>query len=354
MTLIVPYPSIFMKSPFLHLVPALFLWIAGSAFAQQAPIAEKTWPRSITLDEAPKVEVVKEDLAARVFVYRSPHYEFTCDSRLRGDVVQEFGRLFEATYLINCKLPLDIRPAPEPLRTIFHAHLFTRFEDYMRAGGMQGSAGVYINSKKTLMVPLRSLGVKMSGSGNTVLLEKNSDDDNETLIHEITHQMMNQWLGCLRIWHVEGSADYMSLLDYNRFGRFDLSNMNRQLKSYLQKMNPEGGGRSFGMVDLEELMNMEHERWAIALAQSGAVSAANYGSAALLTYYYYHLDGAGDAANMTAFMRGVENANSYEEEDALVKKHLMRNRTYAQLAEDVKTAFRKEGISITFLSAVKN
>lgn len=348
------HPSIFMKPAFLHLVPALFLWMAGSAVAQQAPVAEKTWPRAITLDEAPKVEVLKEDIAAKVFIYRSPHYEFTCDTRLRGDVVQEFGRLFEATYVMNCKLPLDIKPAPEPLRTIFHARLFTKFEDYRRESGMSGSAGVYISSKKTLMVPLRSLGVKMSGSGNTVLLEKNSDDDNATLIHEITHQMMNQWLGCLRMWHIEGSAEYMEILDYNRFGRFDLTNMNRQLKGYLQKMNPEGGGRSFVMIDLEELMNMESERWATALAQSRVVSAANYGSAALLTYYYYHLDGAGDAANMIAFMRGVETANSSEEEEALVKKHLMRNRTYAQFAEDVKTAFRKEGISITFLPAGKS
>lgn len=336
---------------------ALLVWIflmgmAGPAFSQQAPVAEKTWPQGTTLADAPEVQVVREDFKAGEFIYRSPHYEFFCDSKLGGDVVKEFGRLFEATYILNCKLPLDIRPVPEPECSIFHARLFTTYEDYVSAGGIPGSAGVYINGKKTLMVPLRSLGVRMSG--NRVFLESNSEDDNATLIHEITHQMMNQWLGCLRIWHIEGSAEYVELLDYNRFGRFNLTSMNRQLKSYLQKMNPEGGGKSFAMVDLELLMNMENEQWIAAMSRLRGSTAANYGSAALLVYYFYHLDGTGNAANMIAFMRAVEAATSYEEEEALVKKHLLRDRTYAQLAAEVKSAFRKEGIDITYATAGKN
>lgn len=307
----------------------------------------------VTLTDAPQVEVLKEDLASRTFVYRSPHYVFICDSRLRGDVVKEFGRLFEATYLINCKLPLDLRPVPESSKTSFHALLFTNYADYLKAGGIAGSAGVYVNSKNALMVPLASLGVKLSGSGQTVLIDKNSDDDNATLIHEITHQMMNQWLGSMRTWQIEGSAEYIRMLDYNRFGRFTLTNLNKQLKLYVQKLNPDGGGRAFVMIDLEELMTMENEQWTAALASVRGAATINYGSAALLTYYFYHLDGAGDSANMIAFLRGLENAKSYEEEDVLVKKHLLRNRTYARLAEDVKSAFRKEGIDINYLQSAR-
>lgn len=308
----------------------------------------------VTLVDAPHVEVVKEDLASKTYIYRSPHYVFICDSRLRGDVVKEFGRLFEATYLINCKLPLDLRPVPESSKVSFQALLFTNYADYLKEGGIAGSAGVYINKKNTLMVPLVSLGVKLSGSGQTVLMDKNSDDDNATLIHEITHQMMNQWLGSMRTWQIEGSAEYIRMLDYNRFGRFTLTNLSKQLKLYVQKMNPEGGGRAFAMIDLEELMTMENEQWTTALSGAKAAAAINYGSAALLTYYFYHMDGAGDAANMIAFLRGLENAKSYEEEAELVEKHLLRNRTYAQLAENVKSAFRKEGLEITFHPSGKN
>src|SRR5687768_14029690 len=95
---------------FVFLVWTLFTGMAGFLFSEQAPVADRVWPQMVTLTDAPHVEVLKEDLASKTFIYRSPHYEFICDSRLRGDVVKEFGRLFEATYLINCKLPLDFRP----------------------------------------------------------------------------------------------------------------------------------------------------------------------------------------------------------------------------------------------------
>ncbi|MEY4483532.1 MAG: hypothetical protein RL693_984 [Verrucomicrobiota bacterium] len=326
--------------------------MSGFAFSQNGPAAERTWPQSVTLDDAPTVQVVKEDFSTREFIYRSPHYEFACDSKLRGDVVREFGRLFEATFVMNCKLPLDIRPEPEEGGTLFHARLFTTYEDYLRAGGMPGSAGVYISSKKELMVPLQSLGVRLAG--NRVYLENNSDDDNATLIHEITHQMMNQWLGSMRIWQIEGSAEYSRILDYNRFGRFNLNNPGKQLKLYVKKRNPDGGGKTFVMANLETLMTMDNEQWAAALMSVRGIASINYGSAALLTYYFYHLDGSGNAADMIGFMRGLESAQSYEEEEVLVKKHLLRNRTYAQLAEDVKSAFRKEGIDISYLGTETN
>jgi hypothetical protein len=315
------------------------------------PAASTAWPRTVSLEDRPEVTVVKEDAATKEFIYRSPHYEFQCDSKLGANVVREFGRIFESTWLLNCMLPLDLKPTPEKLREIFLARLFTNKDDYMTEGGVVGSAGVYMSGKKALMVPLSSLGVKMVGS--RVSLENNNDDDNATLIHEITHQMMNHWLGVLPTWYIEGSAEYVEMLDYNRNGRFSLAGLNRQLRGYAQKMNWDGGGKSYTMIDLEELMTIDGRRWAAALGKGGAAH-QNYGSAGLLTYYFYHLDGTGDAANMIAYLREVQNAKSPAEEQAAVKKHLMRERTYALLAEDVKKALRKEGIDLSFFPPGKN
>jgi hypothetical protein len=313
--------------------------------------ASKTWPRSFSLPDRPEVVVVKEDAEKNEYIYRSPHYEFQCDSKLGSNVVREFGRIFESTWMLNCMLPLDLKPQPEKLREIFLARLFTNKSDYMEAGGIEGSAGVYMTSKKALMVPLSSLGVKMVGS--RVSLENNSDDDMATLIHEITHQMMNHWMGRLPTWFVEGSAEYVEMLEYKRNGGFSLIGLNRQLQGYAKRMNYSGGGKSFTMIDLEELMNIDFARWAAALGKDGAAT-ENYGSAGLLTYYFYHLDGNGDAANIIAYLREIENVKSNEEEQAAVKKHLMRERTYAQLGEDVKKALRKEGIDISFFPPGKN
>jgi len=316
-----------------------------------AHVASTTWPRTVSLEDRPEVTVVKEDTETKEFIYRSPHYEFQCDSKLGSNVVREFGRMFEATWLINCLLPLDLKPQPEKLRETFLARLFTNKSDYLKEGGIEGSAGVYFTGKKALMVPLSSLGVKMVGS--RVSLENNSGDDNATLIHEITHQMMNHWLGRLPTWYTEGSAEYVEMLEYKRNGGFSLLGLSRQLQDYARRMNRSGGGKSFTMIDLEELMTIKFDRWAAALAKDGSAT-ENYGSAGLLTYYFYHLDGRGDAANIIAYLREVQNAKGAEEEQAAVKKHLMRERTYAQLAEDVKKALRKEGLDISFFPPGKN
>lgn len=315
------------------------------------PAAMTTWPRSISLEDKPEVVVVREDAAKNEYVYRSPHYEFVCDSKLGANVVREFGRIFESTWLINCLFPLDLRPEPEKLREIFLARLFTNKSDYMTEGGIEGSAGVYMSGKKALMVPLSSLGVRMVGS--RVTLENNADDDNATLIHEITHQMMNHWLGVLPTWYIEGSAEYVEMLEYKRNGGFSLIGLDRQMKTYAKRMS-QGGGKTFNMVDLEELMNLDGRRWAAALGGGPGSATANYGSAGLLTYYFYHLDGKGDAANLIAFLRQTKEAKSPEEEQAAVKTHLMRERSYAQLAEDVKKMFRKEGIDIEYYPPGRN
>ncbi|MBL9180108.1 MAG: hypothetical protein JNM65_18745 [Verrucomicrobiaceae bacterium] len=325
---------------------------AGTAATSPGtPAASKTWPRTLSLPDRPEVTVVKEDAGANEYVYRSPHYEFQCDSKLGANVVREFGRIFESTWMLNCMLPLDLKPQPEKLREIFLARLFTNKEDYMKEGGIEGSAGIYMSGKKALMVPLQSLGVKMVGS--RVSLENNSDEEMGTLIHEITHQMMNHWLGRLPTWYIEGAAEYVRMLEYKRNGGFSLIGLNRLVQGFARGRNYAGGGKSFTMIDLEELMTIDGRRWAEALGKGGSAN-ENYGSAGLLTYYFYHLDGNGDAANIIAFLRQVENAKTNEEEQAAMKAHLLRERTYAQLADDVKKALRKEGIDIAFFPPGKN
>jgi hypothetical protein len=322
---------------------------AQATAASTTGAALKEWPRTISLADKPEVVIVREDEAKKEFVYRSPHYEFVCDSKLGSNVVREFGRMFEATYELNCQLPLDLKPSPERLREIFQARLFTNKSDYMDAGGVEGSAGLYSRGGKALMVPLNSLGVRLAGT--RVTLEQNPNaQDNGTLIHEITHQMMNHWLPMLPKWYIEGSAEYVEMLEYNSSGKFSLIGLNRQVKAYAENM---AGGKTFMMIDLEELMGLDGGRWSAALARGG-VATENYGSAGLLTYFFYHLDGKGDAANMIAFLREVENAKTDAESEAAVKKHLLRERSFAQLAEEVKKALRKEGVTLDFFPPGKN
>jgi lipoate-protein ligase A len=231
---------------------------------------------------------------------------------------------------------------------------------------MAGSGGVYISREKALMVPLSSLGVKMVGS--RVSIEANDDDDNATLIHEITHQMMNHWLRSLPTWFVEGSAEYCEMLEYNRSGRFSLNNLSNIIQNYTVKQN-YGIKAPFKMLDLDELMNIQPQAWSAALTKDVDVEIAgrkisnvsqarqNYGSAGLLTFYFYHLDGEGDAARMLAYLRAIEQVKEQGdtlEKEAAVKNHLLYGRSYAQLAEDVKKGLKRVGVEVIFDTPGKN
>lgn len=340
--------------------PAAGAATAGAA-ASSSPAAETSWPRSVAIADRPEVVVVMEDAEAKKFVYRSPHYEFVCDSKLGANVVREFGRLFEATYMMNCKLPLDLKPKPEPLREFFLARLYTDAQDYMNAGGVAGSAGVYQRGEKALDVPLKSLGVRLAGS--RVILDKSDEKANATLIHEITHQMMNHWLRHLPTWLVEGSAEYTELPEYFPTGRFSWTGMRKRLQDYALAKNYYEPG-PFRMLDLQELFEIKGAAWAAALTTKvpapkvvggeGSQSSQNYGSAGLLTYYFYHHDGKGDAADIIALYRAIEASGRDADGPALIKKHLLRERTFAQLAEDVKKGLNKAGVDVVFDKPGKN
>lgn len=310
--------------------------------------AEKTWPRSVAVADVIPVTVVKEDAASKQFIYRSEHYEFRCDSKLGANVVREFNRMFEATHLINCRLPLNLHPTPEPGQDYFVAQLYTSKEDYLANGGIPGSAGVYQSGKKALSVPLSSLGVKMVGS--RVSVERSKDENNAVLIHETTHQMMNHWLGHLPTWYIEGSARYMEILRYDR-GHFGLNNLDGLLHAHMQR---HGDGKHYTMLDLEELTGLDGRTWAAALSNGSHQASQNYTSAMLLTYYFYHIDDKGDAAHMIDYLKAVENERGKTALQAAFKQHLLRERSFEALKNDVKKGLHKAGLDVDFSSPGKN
>ncbi len=318
-------------------------WVAGQSADQsgtgnQEPAAQKDWPRSVVLEQKGGAEVIEEDNEKKVFRHESEHYEFVCDSRIGVSAVREFSKVFEATWLVNCLLPLDIKPRPEPLRTKFLARIFTSREDYLAEGATRGSAGVYSRGKKALMLPLSSLGVKMVGS--RVSIDYGSENY-RTLIHEITHQMMNHWLSRLPTWYTEGSAEYVELAEYNN-GRFSFSQHQSRLKEQLQKYNRDG---LFYLVPIEKLMTIESAEWSAALSQNYNT---NYPSALALTYFFYHVDGDGSGAHLLAWMRETEQMDrpSRDEREEAIQKHLLRERSYADIEDEVRKWLRRVGVKV--------
>lgn len=304
------------------------------------PPAETDWPRTVQLKDRPEVEVIKEDRDGKEFIYESDNYEFISDSLLGATAVREFSRVFEATRLVNAVLPLDLQPMPERERKKFRARIFTDEGDYLGAGGLPGSAGVYGQRFESLMLPLKSLGVKMAGTRVTIDYVA---EDYGTLIHEITHQMMNHWLGRLPVWYAEGSAEYVELAEYDN-ARFSFIGQDRRLANHLSLRS---GGGKFAMLPLKDLMSMNGATWSAALATpNGAMQ--NYASALALTYFFYHIDGEGRGDEMKKYLRAVAALEHGKDGAALVDKYLLRGRSYDELQDEVIKGLRRTGVNVVF------
>jgi len=60
------------------------------------PNWDSPWPKLVAVDIDQAIEVIKEDEAAKEYIYASPHYEFICDVKLNTSRRENgFSLLFE-------------------------------------------------------------------------------------------------------------------------------------------------------------------------------------------------------------------------------------------------------------------
>lgn len=296
------------------------------------------WPKTISVDVSQEIEVIKEDEEADEYIYASEHYEFICDVKLNTSVVRRLSLLFEATNQFCRELPLGM---VKPFRKERHKiHLFETQYSYYAKGGPQGSAGVYISrgGEGDILVPLTSMGVKKVGSNYSV----DYDKENSTLSHEIAHQVTDYeyYAPGSRGWFTEGLAEYIAQSGY-RSGKFNVNDLSK-LKEYVTAYgeNNSGGralGEEFSAPDLKEHMMQDYGSFV-------ANSNFNYGFSALLVYYFFHMDGEKDAANIKAFLKELKKGNKPPEAyDAL-----LAGRSWDEMEEDITKGWRGRGIRIHF------
>ena len=296
------------------------------------------WPTQAFVPDELNIEVVKEDDAAKVYVYRSTHFEFTCNVQLRTRLVSACAKVFEATHEFLRLLPLNHRTTA-PGQKPFPVLLFEHYDQYTKAGGPSGSAGVciYRGDVSKVLVPLRSLGVKKVGKDYTV---DPGDKDYHVLSHEITHQIMEHAVKKAS-WYIEGSAEYVANTEYTG-GRFKIGVNKSSIVPAVTAYGKDGnGGSALGtdlkMRSLQEFMTLSYNNFL-------ANSRFNYGMACLLTYYWYHQDGAGDAARIKLYLKDLQ--SGVKEEKA--RERLLDGRTWDQLQDEFAKSMRRMGVKIKF------
>lgn len=301
--------------------------------------ALQQWPQEVALEGNPQVTVVAEDAHAHEFLYRTEHFEFSTDAPLGADAVRHFARAFEATHLLSCLLPLDLKPAPEPQRKLFQARILSNESAYAAATPAAGGASFYSSHDKRLYVPLSSVGVKLAEGGRVVL--DPFVESHPTLIREIARQMMNKWLPLMPSWLAEGSAEYIGAADYVH-GRFFMGQMQPRLKRYLRNHGArQTGGASvrLDMLNVAELLAMDAKSW------TAGAATQNQASALLLTYFLCHMDRGGQGAAVIALLRALE--GGMPQEDA-VRQFVLAGRHPTKFEGEMGMAFARIGIELQF------
>lgn len=273
------------------------------------------------------------------FVYHSPHYEFVCDVKLNNSLVKKFAIMFETVHASMAALPMHHRPAMAEKTGRLPIILCETEETYIKNGGPPGSAGVYLGSINTVLVPLTSLGVQKVGSG--YMLDRKVD--NGTLPHELAHQLTDRlyYKSGMIGWFTEGLAEYIAVSPMKN-GRANFRSNLDEIEEYITEYDRKARngrflGDEFSVPDLEAYMLQPYSSF------TGQNGNKNYALGLFFFTYFAHLDGE-DRAAFREFLKAAREGKQGRE---LIDTLLM-GRTWKELKNDIATAWRRKGIKVTF------
>lgn len=269
-----------------------------------APAKERTWPVIVEVPpNSIEITVGEQDAAKRRYVYKSQAFEFVSQDKLAGSVMKEVARTFEATRALVSALPWNVSPKPPEDLGYYQAKLFVTREDYFADGGPQNSGGVYMSGDRVFRIPFPSLGLQLHGK----TWFKKTDYRSDTLVHEVTHQMMHELLPFLPKWVIEGTAEYTESLPYNA-GRFLAGSHARGMKDYLgsESVKRMSAAR---FPSFPEHMQVTHDAWESRSSSAGGQHQL-YVQSYILVYYFCHLDGDGKGTRFLKYLDAIAGARN--------------------------------------------
>ncbi|WP_461783681.1 hypothetical protein [Prosthecobacter sp.] len=346
--------------------------------SHRVPVEKRVWPQNVIVPSGSiEIQPVQESAPARKFVYRSEAFEFTSQAKLAGSVMKEVARTFESTRKLMTDLPWGIVCRPPEGMERYQAALYETRNDYIAAGGPPNSGGVYMTGDKIFKVPFPSIGLKLLGK----TYAKDADYDGGTLIHEITHQLMHDYLPFLPVWVIEGTAEYTEMIPYNA-GTFRADSHKSGLRDHIQEMLKRGYSASIG--NLETHMTMNRGQWSGIADSSNRAMGELYFRSVLIVYFFCHLDGQGGAKKLPQGLRFMKFLDAVHAEtvalrtffkDPRVKrspdgsftyptsfpppdmkpetgpfKHLkllLDDRSYSQVAEEIVEGYKNIGLKVS-------
>ena len=268
----------------------------------RVPVERRIWPAAIEVPaNSLDITIVEEKPAERRYVYRSKAFQFTSQDKLAGSVMRDIARTFEATRSLMQALPWGLEPRPPADLGFFQSKLFVTRDEYIADGDPENSGGVYSGTDRIFRIPFPSLGLEKRGS----FWFKNPGFKEATLVHEITHQMMHDFLPFLPMWVTEGTAEYTEALPYSA-GKFSAAYHEHGVRTYMKRWR-ERGIFPMRFRAFSKHMTMNHEQWE-SLAKVPEQQAVLYYQSLMLAYYFCHLDGDGKGTRFLKYLDAIAKA----------------------------------------------
>lgn len=295
----------------------------------------KTWPDSVEAPEDIGIEILEENSADRIFVYRSSHFEFRIASKLSKSDVAELAEIFEATYELLDNIPLELNGMLER-QELLKVEFLETVEEFQRVSGAVGSTAYYTGGRdEKVYLAMAGIGAEKRGSRWVI----DSDVDLNHLKWAITAQVTSPKTLNVPKWIRSGISSYFSIQKY-RNGKYTLSRPESMIEDYVFSYT---SSRVFPMVNLNRLMKFTQEEWEREIAIDGATR--NFPSAVLLLYFFIHLDEP-ENEHFHHYLKAVENRDV--DPDEAFAKHLSRGRDLTELSDQVKAALGAKGIRIEY------
>jgi hypothetical protein len=170
----------------------------------------------------------------------------------------------------------------------------------VNAGLPANSGGAYSIDDRIFHIPFESLGLKRVGK----TWAQDREYRNDTVIHEVTHQLMHDYLRMLPLWVIEGTAEYTSNLPYNA-GKFQAAKHASALREYARQLAESEDMTPSSFRPLGEHLKMSREDWTnIAENPAGQYRAMRqlYFQSYATVYYFCHLDGDGKGTRFLKYL----------------------------------------------------
>ncbi len=294
--------------------------------APPAPAANG-WLTKVALP--PPVEITRLPNPAEngEYVFITPHYVITCPIRLNDDALQKVAAVFESTYAANAaiasRLPVLRMQVPPKVLLKMHVRLVPNLTEYLRHGGVRGSAGVYQSSrlvypdngvapenqpcteeslkKDTVLVAFPAVGLNEDGSLSEYPV------NTHLLSHEGTHQCFIY--NNLPIWSNEGWAEYVGasphvdgFIDFEK--GFALISARARRSAATGRMNCD-----FSLYDFFTMSKEKMYR----LGLHSTVSTDTYALSAMTVAFFLHMDGERGVVAMRDYLQARVECKPHED-----------------------------------------